>query len=95
MGEFVGGEAEDVAVDGGEAFEAVVFDEVADLDVDLISVFEDAVDEGFGEVASLAFDAVEVPEAGAFDVGGGFGVKVVCEEVLHRGQSSVSSFSHG
>ena len=94
MGEFVGGETEYVAVDGGEAFEAVVFDEVADLDIDLIAMGEDAVDKSFSEVASLAFDAVKVPEAGAFDVGGGFGVKVVCEEVLHSGQSSVSSFSH-
>jgi hypothetical protein len=37
---------------------------------------------------------MEVPERGAFDIGGGFGVQVVGKKVLHRSQSSVSSFSH-
>lgn len=94
MSKFVGGKAEDIAVDGGKALEAVVFNEFANLDVDFVSVFEHTIDEGFCEVACLSFDAVKVPESGAFDFGGGFGMKVVCEEVLHRGQSSVSSFSH-
>jgi hypothetical protein len=87
-------EPEHVAVHGSESLEAVVFNEARDLNIDLIPVLEHAIDEGLSEVTGLTFDAVEVPDAGAFYVGGGFGVKVVCEEVLHRGQASVSSFSH-
>jgi glycosyltransferase involved in cell wall biosynthesis len=66
----------------------------SDLNIDLIPVLEHAIDEGLREVAGLTFDAVEVPERGAFDIGGGFGVQVVGKKVLHRSQSSVSSFSH-
>ncbi len=55
MEHFVDGEAKDIAVDGGDAVDFVIFDDAAQCCVDFLAVLECSADEGIGEEPGGSF----------------------------------------
>jgi hypothetical protein len=89
----VDGEAQDVAIDGGEAFQFVVLGVIPERDIHCIGVFQNPADQSLAESSGRGAESTEGIEI--LEVGNsGATAEIALVEKLDGGLAAFASYSH-